>query len=282
MIVSPCITNSSGDLSTIIAEAHAVHPGRDRPVPDRARASCPLQQVPSRRPGRPPGDRHRARARRRATNAAGRVDRRATRERHQRGHRRRAVLLALLRLRRRDRRTSPPAQAPTTPKTRSASGCSLLLLGVAVALRRGVPAGAVLLRAARVAGAPGQGRCRRVYFAALGLGFMFFEITMIQRLVRFLGYPDLFAHGHARVAPRVHRGRRARRASGSRRAPARSCRSLLGVLAALTLFYELRASILDGRRCSTGPRGPGARRGRSCSRRSGCASACSCRSGSGS
>jgi spermidine synthase len=28
-----------------------------------------------------------------------------------------------------------------------------------------------------------------VYFAALGLGFMFFEITMIQRLVRFLGYP---------------------------------------------------------------------------------------------
>ena len=28
-----------------------------------------------------------------------------------------------------------------------------------------------------------------VYFGALGLGFMFFEITMIQRLVRFLGYP---------------------------------------------------------------------------------------------
>jgi hypothetical protein len=28
-----------------------------------------------------------------------------------------------------------------------------------------------------------------VYFAALGLGFMFFEVTMIQRLTRFLGYP---------------------------------------------------------------------------------------------
>ena len=28
-----------------------------------------------------------------------------------------------------------------------------------------------------------------VYFSALGLGFMFFEITMIQRLVQFLGYP---------------------------------------------------------------------------------------------
>jgi spermidine synthase len=28
-----------------------------------------------------------------------------------------------------------------------------------------------------------------IYFAALGLGFMFFEVTMIQRLVQFLGYP---------------------------------------------------------------------------------------------
>ncbi len=35
---------------------------------------------------------------------------------------------------------------------------------------------------------PGKG-VSAVYFAALGLGFMFFEITMIQRLVRLLGYP---------------------------------------------------------------------------------------------
>ena len=35
---------------------------------------------------------------------------------------------------------------------------------------------------------PGKG-ISAVYFAALGLGFMFFEITMIQRLVRLLGYP---------------------------------------------------------------------------------------------
>ena len=28
-----------------------------------------------------------------------------------------------------------------------------------------------------------------VYFAALGFGFMFFEVTMIQRLILFLGYP---------------------------------------------------------------------------------------------
>jgi spermidine synthase len=37
---------------------------------------------------------------------------------------------------------------------------------------------------------PGKGMSA-VYFAALGLGFMFYEITMIQRLVRFLGYPTL-------------------------------------------------------------------------------------------
>ena len=30
---------------------------------------------------------------------------------------------------------------------------------------------------------------RQVYFAALGFGFMFFEITLIQRLILFLGYP---------------------------------------------------------------------------------------------
>ena len=39
---------------------------------------------------------------------------------------------------------------------------------------------------ARAAGARASSA---VYFAALGLGFMFFEITMIQRLVLFLGYP---------------------------------------------------------------------------------------------
>ena len=32
-------------------------------------------------------------------------------------------------------------------------------------------------------------RTSATYFAALGLGFMFFEITLIQKLVLFLGYP---------------------------------------------------------------------------------------------
>ena len=61
-----------------------------------------------------------------------------------------------------------------------------------------------------------------VYFAALGLGFMFFEITMIQRLVQFLGYPDVLADRDARVDPRLHRDRRAR--SASRFADARAPR----------------------------------------------------------
>ena len=34
-----------------------------------------------------------------------------------------------------------------------------------------------------------QKRRSALYFSALGLGFMFFEITLIQRLVLFLGYP---------------------------------------------------------------------------------------------
>ena len=48
-----------------------------------------------------------------------------------------------------------------------------------------------------------------LYFAALGLGFMFFEITMIQRLVRFLGYPTYSLTVTLASDPRLHRPRRA-------------------------------------------------------------------------
>jgi hypothetical protein len=80
-------------------------------------------------------------------------------------------------------------------------------------------------------------RASAVYFAALGLGFMFFEITMIQRLTLFLGYPTysltvtlaaiLVSTGvgallSARLAARV-RGL----------LPLLCC-----VLAALTIFYQ--------------------------------------------
>jgi hypothetical protein len=91
-----------------------------------------------------------------------------------------------------------------------------------------------------------------VYFAALGLGFMFYEITMIQRLVQFLGYPTysltvtlaaiLLSTGVGALLSR-------RFAPHARRAVP----ILLAILAALTLFYELALpSILDGALLSSG------------------------------
>ena len=90
-----------------------------------------------------------------------------------------------------------------------------------------------------------------VYFAALGLGFMFYEITMIQRLVQFLGYPTysltvtlaaiLLSTGVGALLSR-------RFVDRPRTAPV-----LLAILALLTLFYEwLLPSILDGRLLSAG------------------------------
>lgn len=76
------------------------------------------------------------------------------------------------------------------------------------------------------------------YFTALGLGFIFFEITMIQRLTLFLGYPTysltvtlgsvlIFTGVGALLSARYHHVR-------ERIAP-----TLLGVLTILTLFYLL-------------------------------------------
>jgi hypothetical protein len=76
-----------------------------------------------------------------------------------------------------------------------------------------------------------------LYFACLGLGFMLYEITLIQRLVLFLGYPTLsltvtlaailiFTGIGALLSERVvHRSREA-------------MPILLGVLALLTVFYH--------------------------------------------
>jgi glucan phosphoethanolaminetransferase (alkaline phosphatase superfamily) len=85
-----------------------------------------------------------------------------------------------------------------------------------------------------------------VYFAALGLGFMFFEITMIQRLVLFLGYPT-YSLTVTLAAILISTGIGAllsdRIANRSRLAlPA-----LLGVLAGLTLFYQFAlGGLTDG------------------------------------
>ena len=127
----------------------------------------------------------------------------------------------------------------------------LLLLGIAVVYA------AVFLLAPFIAvrkkwrALPAKGTSA-VYFSALGLGFMFFEITMIQRLVQFLGYPTysltvtlatlLVATGIGALASRrlAHRTRTA-------------VPIVLAVVALLTLFYEFALpQILDGSLLSTG------------------------------
>jgi hypothetical protein len=85
-----------------------------------------------------------------------------------------------------------------------------------------------------------------VYFAALGLGFMLFEITMIQRLTRFLGYPTysltvtlaalLMSTGIGALVSQRFMGR-ARVALPL----------LLAAVVLLTVFYELGLdSVTDG------------------------------------
>ncbi len=85
-----------------------------------------------------------------------------------------------------------------------------------------------------------------VYFAALGFGFMFFEVTLIQRLTLFLGYPTysltvtlasllLFTGGGALLSERW---------TG---APTRAIPPVLGALALLTAFYLFALpAITDG------------------------------------
>jgi len=81
-----------------------------------------------------------------------------------------------------------------------------------------------------------------VYFGALGLGFMFFEITMIQRLVRFLGYPTYsLTVTLAAILVSTGVGSLASRRFADQ--PGRAVRALLAVLAILTLFYRFA---LDG------------------------------------
>lgn len=85
-----------------------------------------------------------------------------------------------------------------------------------------------------------------LYFSCLGMGFLFFEITLIQRLTLFLGYPTysltvtlasvlIFTGIGALLSERLA-GRGWKVALG-----------LLGALAVLTLFYELGLpALIDG------------------------------------
>jgi hypothetical protein len=64
----------------------------------------------------------------------------------------------------------------------------LLLLGVAIVLA-GIFLLLPFLRIRKTWMALPRKRMSGVYFAALGFGFLFFEITLIQKLILFLGYP---------------------------------------------------------------------------------------------
>jgi hypothetical protein len=77
-----------------------------------------------------------------------------------------------------------------------------------------------------------------LYFTALGLGFMFFEITLIQRLVLFLGYPT-YSLTVTLAAILLFTGIGALLSSRYQARAGRAAWVLLGALAVLTVFYEL-------------------------------------------
>ena len=119
-----------------------------------------------------------------------------------------------------------------------------------------------------------------LYFAALGLGFMFFEITLIQRLTLFLGYPTysltvtlasllIFTGVGALLSERLA-GARSVGAAG--RSPV--------AIVPLTLFYCSGSRRSPTRCLRAAARRARRDRVRRCSHRWGSASACSCRSGS--
>jgi hypothetical protein len=81
-----------------------------------------------------------------------------------------------------------------------------------------------------------------VYFAALGLGFMLFEITLIQRLVRFLGYPT-YSLTVTLASILVFTGIGALLSKRFADRPTRAMPVLFAVLCGLTVFYVFA---LDG------------------------------------
>jgi len=76
-----------------------------------------------------------------------------------------------------------------------------------------------------------------VYFAALGLGFMLYEITMIQRLTLYLGFPT-YSLTVTLASLLVFTGLGALWSNRFASDPRRILPVLLGVLVALTVFYR--------------------------------------------
>ena len=84
-----------------------------------------------------------------------------------------------------------------------------------------------------------------MYFAALGLGFMLYEITMIQTLVGYLGFPS-YSLTVTLASILVFTGLGALLSNRFSAAPTKALPALFGGLVVLTLFVPLRPSLPDG------------------------------------
>jgi hypothetical protein len=127
----------------------------------------------------------------------------------------------------------------------------LLLLGIALFYAGLFLLAPFLFVRKKWAALPAKG-ISAVYFAALGLGFMFFEITMIQRLVLFLGYPT-YSLTVTLAAILVFTGIGALLSKRFVDRAAQTMPILIGVLAVLTLFYLIVVPrLLTGPLLSTG------------------------------
>jgi hypothetical protein len=76
-----------------------------------------------------------------------------------------------------------------------------------------------------------------LYFACLGLGFMFFEITLIQKLTLFLGYPT-YSLTVTLASILIFTGVGALLSGRYKAEPRRALPFLLGAIVALVLFYQ--------------------------------------------
>ncbi|MEX0663256.1 MAG: hypothetical protein WD598_00640 [Acidimicrobiia bacterium] len=111
----------------------------------------------------------------------------------------------------------------------------LLLLGIAILMA----AVFLLLPFARIRNVwvalPKKGRSA-LYFTMLGLGFIFFEIALIQRLIVFLGYPT-YSLTVTLMSVLIFTGIGALLSSRLEANPARALPRLLAILGGLTAFY---------------------------------------------
>jgi len=81
------------------------------------------------------------------------------------------------------------------------------------------------------------------YFAALGLGFMFFEVCLIQKLTLFLGYPT-YSLTVTLFSLLIFSGLGSLLSSRWQGPPSRVLYRLLGALLVLTLFYQFGPDVL--------------------------------------